>query len=62
MECTIKFNSHIITIATPQVLVPDPGPIIAGVCVAIVGTALAAYGFYALRLSKNKQVESGSIC
>ena len=62
LECTFLFNSCIITIATTQVPVADPGPILAGVCVAIVGLALASYGFYALRLSKNKEVEPGSIC
>ena len=40
----------------------DPGVIIAAVVVLIAGMALAAYGFYALRLSKTIQVEPGSIC
>ena len=39
----------------------DPGPIVAGMSVLTIGIVLAAYGFYALRLSKTKIIEPGNI-
>ena len=39
----------------------DPAPIVAGMSVLTIGIVLAAYGFYALRLSKTKIVDQGNV-